>query len=73
VELKDRRNIMKDILKRIKDLIVKTISIKGTIWIMATVLMFFDIIESYIWFAICILFVSVRMFEKLITKFLDKK
>jgi hypothetical protein len=62
---------IKTILERLRLLIIKLISIKGTVFILATVLKFMGIINDWIWFAFGTAVISIRAFEKLIGKMPD--
>jgi len=66
-------NFFKNFVKRIGDLLIKLISVKGLVFFIATSLMFLEILEGWIWFATAILIVSTRMFEKLIRSILPPK
>jgi len=56
------------IFTRILKLIIKLISVKGLVFFMGTTLVFHKVIDGWIWFALAILIVSTRMFEKFIAK-----
>lgn len=55
-------------LKRLKLLAIKLISVKGIIFILATVFMFMGKIDSVYWGLASLAFVSFRTFEKAIDK-----
>jgi hypothetical protein len=52
--------------KRLQDLAIKLISVKGLVFIMATVLLFFAKITVTIWFIFAGIFVGIRCVEKMI-------
>ena len=57
---------MKDFLNRLKLLIIKLISVKGVVWIIATIMLFMGIIDANIWFIISGIFVGIRTIDKYI-------
>ena len=59
---------LRTVWTRIQELIIKLISVKGVIFIIATVLKFNGIISDLIWFAFGVCVISFRTFEKLIDK-----
>jgi len=61
------------ILNRLKDLVKKLISVKGTIFIIATTLMFMGKLDNVIWGLSALAFVSIRMFEKIVLALIASK
>lgn len=54
----------RDLLKRVTDLILKLISVKVIIGIVATYLMYYDRLDPWVWFAVMLSIISARSFEK---------
>lgn len=55
---------MKDILTRLKELIIKLISVKGAAAIIATILMFQGKLNSWWWGVFMLLLIGYRAIEK---------
>ena len=67
------KDFLKELLKRLRTLLMKILSIKVGIGLtIATVTFFLDIMPWYGWFFVYVICVSVRMFEKIALKAMDK-
>lgn len=64
---------MKDLISRFKDLAIKIISVKGTVFIIATILVFMGKIDIITWVIFAGVFVGVRTVEKMIRAIHPKK
>ena len=67
------KDFIKDLLKRLRTLLMKILSVKVGIGLtVATVTFFLGIMPWYGWFFVYIICVSVRMFEKIALKAMEK-
>jgi hypothetical protein len=55
-------------MKRIKELLAKITSVKGVVFVTATVAMFCGKLDSMVWFFSGVLWVSARLLEKIFVK-----
>jgi hypothetical protein len=56
---------MKEILNRFKVLIIKLVSIKGLIWILATVGLFLGVVDTVSWEVVSLVLAGIRGAEKI--------
>lgn len=55
-------------IKRLKSLVIKIISVKGCLYITATIAMFLGKIDPWTWLLAGLTWVSIRMVEKILVK-----
>lgn len=55
-------------MKRIKELAAKIASVKGIVFIVATILCIIGKLDSMVWFFVGVLWVSSRLLEKIFVK-----
>jgi hypothetical protein len=64
---------MKEILLRLKQLVVKVLSVKGVVFIISTILMFNKILTVEIWSFFAAGFCGLRTLDKLVLNQKDQK
>lgn len=64
---------IKNIGSRVVDLVIKIISVKGSVFIIATVLLFSGKLSVYAWVIFAGVFVGVRAVEKMIRAMTPRK
>ena len=65
------KELLKSIPKRILDLVIKLISVKGLVFGVATILKFNNLLDSWIWLLCAVAILSFRTFEKILVKEID--